>query len=161
MQFDETNYEAIEYHVLKTIVENDAAITPGFELSGLDIKSANEICEEQIGDRLGPEILPLPVSEDGKKVAFAVKDIDLKNLDGVHTWKLMKNAKSGGPAPISERKIKECVSFLVSEGCLKYESDKRFYITPKGVQLFLDYASKLANDYYQLDFEFTEHETEP
>lgn len=137
MKFIETNYEAIEYHVLRTLIDNENGMKPGSALAGLDLECALEIFEMKDADTKAS----IPVSKDGKQVAFSVKDVDFSSLNGVHTWQLVKKAKTVGEDPISERKIKECISYLVSEGYLNYKPDKRFYITPRGIKLFLTYAS--------------------
>ena len=110
---------------------------PGSALAGLDVECALEIFEMEDPDTKAS----IPVSKDGKEVAFSVKDVDFSSLNGVHTWQLVKMAKTAG-APISERKIRECISYLVSEEYLNYRPNKRFYITPRGIELFLAYASK-------------------
>jgi hypothetical protein len=154
MELEVINYDVIEYHILRTVIANEEAIAneedgipDGFQYTGCKVND--------VADIEGMEGISLPKSEDGKIVTFKVGDINFKNLKGVHSWKLMKEATQGGPAPLSERKVKECLSYLISEKMLEYRSDKRYYLTPKGASTFLSYAPMLAGDYYSSHFEYS------
>lgn len=140
MELDVTKYDVIEYHMLRTVIKNEEAGIPvGFEYAGCKEDEARDIEER--------EVISLPKTKDGN-VVFKVEDINFDKLKGVHSWRLMKDATQGGPAPLSERKAKECLSYLVSEEMLNYRSDKRYYLTPKGASTFLKYATGLAENYW-------------
>jgi hypothetical protein len=154
MELEVTNYDVIEYHILRTVIANEEAIAneedgipDGFQYTGCKV---NDVANIE-----GMEHISLPKSEDEKIVAFKVEDINFKNLKGVHPWTLMKEATQGGPAPLSERKVKECLSYLISEKMLEYRSDKRYYLTSKGASTFLSYAPKLAKNYWIGEFEYS------
>jgi hypothetical protein len=145
MELEVVNYNVIEYHILRTVIENEEGGVPeGFKYAGYEVTDLID-CE------IDKDISLLPKSKDEKIVAFKVEDINFKNLKGIHAWKMMKEATQGGPVPLSERKVKECLSYLVSEKMLEYRSDKRYYLTPKGVSTFLSYAPTLSKDYYSFD----------
>jgi hypothetical protein len=141
IEIDETNYEAIEYEVLRGLVRLESEIVPWAFLAGLEGLDRDD--PDDFENIYSIEKDKVPLDKDGK-VIFTTKDVDFDRLKGVHTWKLFKHLSVYLTAPLSERKLKECISYLVSEGYLKYRSDKRYYLTSAGVDQFLEHASKFS-----------------